>query len=59
MKHFQIELLVYQVLDITNIANQAKINGIQNNNKENTLRESDIQEAIDEVMIVEKNEKES
>lgn len=37
--------------DIANIANQAKINGIQNNNKENTLRESDIQEAIDEVMI--------
>ena len=37
--------------DIANIANQAKINGIQNNNEENTITELDIQTAIDEVMI--------
>jgi len=37
--------------DIANIANQAKINGIQNNNEVNTITELDIQTAIDEVMI--------
>ena len=37
--------------DIANIANQAKINAIQNNNEKNTLTESNIQNAIDEVMI--------
>jgi len=37
--------------DIANIANQAKILAIQNNNEKNTLREIDIQSAIDEVMI--------
>jgi len=37
--------------DIANIANQAKIHAIQNNNTDNTLKEEDIQCAIDEVMI--------
>ena len=37
--------------DIANIANQSKIQAIQNNNDKNTLKEKDIQEAIDEVMI--------
>ena len=37
--------------DIANIANQSKINAIQNNNDENTITELDIQTAIDEVMI--------
>ena len=37
--------------DIANIANQAKILAIQNNNEKNTLKEIDIQSAIDEVMI--------
>jgi ATP-dependent metalloprotease FtsH len=37
--------------DIANIANQAKILAIQNNNEKNTLKETDIQSAIDEVMI--------
>jgi len=37
--------------DIANIANQSKINAIQNNNKVNTIAELDIQTAIDEVMI--------
>ena len=37
--------------DIANIANQSKINAIQNNNPKNTLREDDIQNAIDEIMI--------
>ena len=37
--------------DIANIANQAKIHAIQNNNNENTIKEEDIQCAIDEVMI--------
>ena len=37
--------------DIANIANQSKINAIQNNNLDNTLNEVDIQKAIDEVMI--------
>jgi len=37
--------------DIANIANQAKIHAIQNNNKMNTLTEDNIQTAIDEVMI--------
>ena len=37
--------------DIANIANQSKINAIQNDNAENTLTEKDIQTAIDEVMI--------
>ena len=37
--------------DIANIANQSKINAIQNNNIKNTLTENNIQNAIDEVMI--------
>jgi len=37
--------------DIANIANQAKIHAIQNNNEKNTLKEENIQVAIDEVMI--------
>ena len=37
--------------DIANIANQSKINAIQNNNNENVITELDIQTAIDEVMI--------
>ena len=37
--------------DIANIANQAKIHAIQNNNEINILKEDDIQAAIDEVMI--------
>jgi len=37
--------------DIANIANQAKIQAIQNDNNKNTLKEEDIQCAIDEVMI--------
>ena len=37
--------------DIANIANQSKINAIQNNNQTRKLREKDIQEAIDEVII--------
>ena len=37
--------------DIANIANQSKINAIQNNNSAQTLTENDIQKAIDEVII--------
>ena len=37
--------------DISNIANQSKINAIQNNNTEKELSEDDIQKAIDEVII--------
>ena len=37
--------------DIANIANQSKINAIQNNNNPNTLKEKDIQTAIDEILI--------
>jgi len=37
--------------DIANIANQSKINAIQNNNTEKELTEDDIQKAIDEVII--------
>ena len=37
--------------DIANIANQSKIQAIQNDNDKNTLKEEDIQCAIDEVMI--------
>ena len=37
--------------DIANIANQSKINAIQNNNTEKELTENDIQKAIDEVII--------
>ena len=37
--------------DIANIANQAKINAIQNNNNVYNISEKDIQTAIDEVMI--------
>ena len=41
--------------DIANIANQSKIQAIQNNNDKNTLKEEDIQCAIDEVMIGREN----
>jgi len=37
--------------DIANIANQTKINAIQNGNTINVVKEKDIQKAIDEVMI--------
>ena len=37
--------------DIANICNQAKINAIQGNQEMLTLREEDLQEAIDEIMI--------
>jgi len=37
--------------DIANIANQTKINAIQNNNEKNTVTEKNIQTAIDEVLI--------
>ena len=37
--------------DIANIANQSKINAIQNGNSKNTLTEDNIQTAIDEVII--------
>jgi len=37
--------------DIANIANQAKIRAIQNNNEKNKLTDNNIQNAIDEVMI--------
>jgi len=37
--------------DIANIANQTKINAIQNNNEKNIVTEKDIQTAIDEVLI--------
>tara|TARA_B110001454_G_scaffold218027_1_gene244829 strand:+ start:776 stop:2269 length:1494 start_codon:yes stop_codon:yes gene_type:complete len=37
--------------DIANIANQSKINAIQNSNNPNTLKEDDIQTAIDEILI--------
>ena len=37
--------------DIANIANQSKINAIQNKNNINNITENDIQTAIDEVMI--------
>ena len=37
--------------DIANIANQSKINAIQNNNNPNTLKEKHIQTAIDEILI--------
>ena len=37
--------------DIANICNQAKINAIQGNQSASTVREQDIQEAIDEIMI--------
>jgi len=37
--------------DIANIANQTKINAIQNNNQKNVVTELDIQTAIDEVLI--------
>ena len=37
--------------DIANICNQAKINAIQANQPSSTLRDQDIQQAIDEIMI--------
>ena len=37
--------------DISNICNQAKINAIQGKMKDSSLREEDLQEAIDEIMI--------
>ncbi len=37
--------------DIANIANQSKINAIKNNNNNRFLREEDIQDAIDEILI--------
>ena len=37
--------------DIANIANQSKINAIQNNNTAKKLTEDDIQKAIDEIII--------
>jgi ATP-dependent metalloprotease FtsH len=37
--------------DISNICNQAKINAIQGKIKESSLRDEDLQEAIDEIMI--------